>query len=117
MPHARWMILDIWLLNPSILPEVTVRELRSSVEASGYELAREIDPDALLEDTEAAERAEWADTRSAKCTSFRRQTSGGSWPIFKCRRSSTLRFSYRPATVSCTPTNGLYEKFVSTNPD
>ncbi len=42
----------------SILPEVTVRELRSSVEASGYELAREIDPDALLEDTEAAERAE-----------------------------------------------------------
>ncbi len=42
----------------SILPEVTVRELRSSVSASGYELAREIDPDALLEDTEAAERAE-----------------------------------------------------------
>ncbi len=42
----------------SILPEVTVRELRTSVEASGYELAREIDPDALLEDTEAVERAE-----------------------------------------------------------
>ncbi|MCI0850189.1 MAG: copper-translocating P-type ATPase, partial [Chloroflexi bacterium] len=42
----------------SILPAVTVRELRSSVEASGYELAREIDQAALLEDTEAAERAE-----------------------------------------------------------
>ena len=42
----------------SILPEVTVRELRSFVEASGYELAREIDPEALLEDTEALERAE-----------------------------------------------------------
>ncbi|MCI0856495.1 MAG: copper-translocating P-type ATPase, partial [Chloroflexi bacterium] len=42
----------------SILPDVTVRELRSSVEASGYELAREIDQAALLEDTEAEERAE-----------------------------------------------------------
>ncbi len=41
----------------SILPDVTVRELRSSVKASGYELAREIDQDSLLEDTEAAERA------------------------------------------------------------
>ena len=42
----------------SILPDVAVRELRSSVEASGYELAREIDQAALLEDTEAEERAE-----------------------------------------------------------
>ncbi|MCH8008071.1 MAG: copper-translocating P-type ATPase [Chloroflexi bacterium] len=42
----------------SIQPDVTLRELRSSVEASGYELTREIDQAALLEDTEAAERAE-----------------------------------------------------------
>ncbi len=42
----------------SIQPDVTLRELRSSVEASGYELTREIDAAAQLEDTEAAERAE-----------------------------------------------------------
>ncbi len=41
----------------SIQPNVTILELRSSVKASGYELAREIDPDSLLEDTEAADRA------------------------------------------------------------
>ncbi|MCH7580731.1 MAG: cation-translocating P-type ATPase, partial [Chloroflexi bacterium] len=59
----------------SIQPDVTLRELRSSVEASGYELTREIDAAAQLEDTEAAERAE--EERSLRIRMIFALTLGG----------------------------------------
>ncbi|MCH8161206.1 MAG: copper-translocating P-type ATPase [Chloroflexi bacterium] len=82
----------------SIQPDVTLRELRSSVEASGYELTREIDQAALLEDTEAAERAE--EERSLRIRMIFALTLGGILIVLSQSSRIPLLDEVRPGAIN-----------------